>query len=37
MSAKQSVMQLLQDREQQLAAVSSTAISCKQQLEQLQR
>lgn len=37
MSAKQSALQLLQEREQQLSAVSSTANTCKQQLEHLQR
>jgi hypothetical protein len=37
LSAKQSALQLLQEREQQLSAVSTTANTCKQQLEQLQR
>lgn len=37
MSAKQSTLQLLQEREQQLTAVSSAATASKQQLEHLQR
>lgn len=37
MSAKQSALQLLQEREQQLSAVSTTAHSCRQQLDELQR
>jgi len=37
MSSKQSALQLLQEREQQLSAVSTTAHTCRQQLDELQR
>ena len=37
MNSKQAALQLLQDREQQLSALSATANTFKQQLEDLQR